>query len=109
MTKIAKANIPSYAVKVNDSPKVTNSKIGGDVDLAKFKFYQTPTPATDGAQKVFTLPGGDTYVAGTLVVFRDQLEMLKDTDFTETTTSTFTMTTAPDADEVLWIHYIRGT
>lgn len=77
------------------------------MDTSRFKFHQTPVPATNGSQLVFTLPNSEEYVSGLLEVFLDGLLQVKGTDYSETTTSTFTMTAAPDANEVLRINYIK--
>jgi len=68
-------------------------------------FGETPTPATDGAQTVFTV--ANAYVSGTLRVYKDKLRQELTTDFTETTSTTFTMTAAPDADEDLRVDYVK--
>lgn len=125
MTQIAKSNIPRKVATVGGTPliigsrattrivkaeqivKVANSVIGSNVDMSRFRYHKTPTPATDGAQKVFTLPDGEQYVSGLLEVYRDQLYLFKDIDFTETTSATFTLTDAPAADEDLRISYIK--
>ena len=79
----------------------------GTAVIAKLKYYKTPTPATDGAETVFTT---GAYVSGTLIVFRDQSVMIPGIDFDETVAAsgTFTMTDAPDADEVLRVCYISA-
>jgi hypothetical protein len=74
---------------------------------SSFRYHKTPTPATDGAQLVFTLPDGEAYVSGLLEVILDGLIQTKDTDYTETTSKTFTFTTVPTGDEVLRINYIK--
>jgi len=78
------------------------------ITVANAKKYQTSTPATDGATTVFTTP--DTYEAGTLEVFRDQAALQEGIgkDFTETSSTTFTLASAPDADEDLWVHYVKA-
>ena len=91
-------------VKSNFSRRVVNTKIRGvDVDTTRFIMHETPTPATDGAQTVFTV--ANAYVSGLLEVYLDGLLQIKDTDYTETTSTTFTMTSAPDADESLRVNY----
>ena len=69
---------------------------------------EIPTPAPDGAQLVFTV--ANAYVSGTLQVFRDQLTLQKGAgkDFTETASTTFTVASAPDADEVVWVNYVKA-
>ena len=73
---------------------------------ANFIKHETPTPATDGAQLIFTTT--NDYTSGTLEVFLDGLLQIKDTDYTETTSTTFTFTVAPDANEVLRVGYIKS-
>jgi len=67
---------------------------------------ETPTPATNGVQLIFTT--ANNYTAGTLKVYLDGLRQIKNVDYTETTSSTFTMAVAPDADEVLWVDYYKA-
>jgi len=80
------------------------------ITINNLKIFQLVTPATDGATVIFTTP--DAYVANTLQVFRDQSSLQKGAtkDFTETSPSagTFTLASAPDADEDLWVHYIKA-
>ncbi|KKN42492.1 hypothetical protein LCGC14_0712530 [marine sediment metagenome] len=70
--------------------------------------HEIPTPTTDGATTVFTV--ANPYESGTLEVFRDQSVLLKGSgkDFEDTTTTTFTVASVPDADEVLWVSYIKA-
>ncbi len=94
-------------VKSSKSTKVVNSKINMTMDTSRFRWHKTPTPATDGAQLIFTLPDGEEYSSGLLEVFLDGLMQTKNVDYTETTSSTFTMTSAPDATETLRVNYIK--
>ncbi len=97
-------------VKSNRSSKVVNSKIisyGGDLDTSRFRFNQTPVETPNGVITVFTLPSSDTYVSGLLEVFLDGLKQTKTTDYSETTSATFTMVIAPATGEVLRINYIK--
>ena len=66
----------------------------------------TPTPATDGLQTVFTV--ANAYIAGSLVVLLDGLQQIDTADYSETSSTTFTMSVAPATDEVLWVHYIKA-
>ena len=85
----------------------TMDYVNGGSDIAgHMSHHETPTPATDGAETVFTT--ASDYVSGTLKVFLDGLVQIKDTDYSETTSTTFTMAAAPDADEVLWVEYIKS-
>jgi len=67
--------------------------------------HEVPTPATDGAQLVFTV--SQPYVAGDLQVFMDGVRQIVTTDYSETTDTTFTMTFAPDVDETLIVAYLK--
>lgn len=107
MTNVVKSNVASRIIRSEKSTKVINAKIGSNMDYSRFRVQQTPTPATDGAQLIFTLPNSEEYISGLLEVFLDGLMQTKTTDYTETTSSTFTMVSAPDADEVLRINYIK--
>jgi hypothetical protein len=78
------------------------------MDVSRFRFHQTPTPATNGAQKTFTIPDDESYVAGLLEVFLDGVLQTKNIDYTETDSVSFTMTNAPDDDEVLRVNYIKN-
>ena len=49
-----------------------------------------------------------TCVADSLRVYLDGLLQIKDTDYSETTSTTFTMAAAPDSDEVLWVGYVKA-
>ena len=77
----------------------------GSVLASAMVRHEIPTPAPNGALTVFTT--ANAYESGTLEVFRDQSVLLKGVDFTETTSTTFTVISAPAADEVLWVNYIK--
>lgn len=98
----------TFAAKSNKQPKIVNSKIRSSaMDTSRFRWHKTPTPAADGMETVFTLPDGEAYVSGLLEVFVDGVMQTKDVHYSETTSSTFTMVTAPDADEDFWVNYIK--
>ncbi len=84
------------------TPPASPSGIGN-----MYRTHQIPTPAPDGSTVVFTTP--DAYVSGSLNGYRDQSPLLKGAshDYQETTDTTFTVASAPDADEVLWCSYIK--
>ena len=86
----------SYLQKPLDSSILSNYTI----------VNESVTPATDGAQVVFTTSQG--YVSGTLQPFLDGLGQIITADFTETTPTTFTMAIPPEADETLWVNYIKA-
>lgn len=107
MTNVVKSNVSNKVVQSAKQTKVVNSKINLSMDTSRFRFNKTPTPATDGAQLIFTLPDSEVYVTGLLEVFLDGLKQTLTTDYTETSSTTFTMVAAPDANEVLRINYIK--
>jgi len=78
---------------------VTGSGVGNVTVL-----NETPTPATDGVTTIFTV--ANAYVSGTLQPFLDGLKQLS-TDFSETTSTTFTMVIAPETAETLAVNYIK--
>ncbi len=109
MSKIVKTNISSKITKANRSPLVVSTKIRGvDVDTSKFVKQETPTPATDGAQKLFTC--ANAYAAGLLDVYLNGLLLFVTTDYVETDPSsgTFTLVTAPDSNEDVKVSYIKA-
>jgi hypothetical protein len=74
-------------------------------DASSFVKHEVPTPAPNGVVTVFTT--ADEYETGSLEVFRDQSALQGGVDFTETTSTTFTLAIAPDTDEVIWVNYIK--
>ena len=78
------------------------------LDASRFVKHEIATPATDGARVVFTV--ANAYESGTLEVYRDQSALQEGVgkDFTETTSTTFTLASAPAADEDLWVHYVKA-
>ena len=96
-------------VKSSKSTRVVNAKINtsSGMNTTSFRVQKTPTPATDGAQLVFTLPDSEQYSSGLLEVFVDGLMQTKDEDYSETTSATFTMTWAIPAASKLRINYIK--
>jgi len=77
----------------------------GEVVSDKIVEHEIPTPVPDGTTTVFTV--ANEYVPGTLRVYLDGLMQIKDVDYTETSSTTFTMTTPPDSDEKLWVGYVK--
>jgi len=94
-------------VKSNRTAKVVNSKVNWAMDTTRFRFNQTPVETPNGAIVIFTLPNSEAYVSGLLEVFLDGLKQIKTTDYTETSSTTFTLVTAPATGEVLRINYIK--
>lgn len=73
--------------------------------LDNLAILDTVTPATDGAQTVFTT--SFNYRSNTLYVYRDQSYLIRGIDYTETTANTFTMTLPPDSDEDIRVSFIK--
>ena len=70
-------------------------------------FVNHEVATMDGGRTVGTV--ANAYEAGSLRVFRDQssLQGGSGKDFTETTSTTFTLASAADADEEIWVCYIK--
>jgi len=94
--------------KSNATPKTVNSKIRGlDLDTTRIWPNELPVETPDGTNKVFTLKYNHEYVTRLLEVYVDGVQSTKGVDWTETTSSTFTFTTAPDSDEAVRISYVK--
>lgn len=78
--------------------------VAGDV-TELFVFQETPTPATNGVQTVFTV--ANPYASGTLAVYRNGQLLYRGTDYSETSATTFTLIVAPEAAELLRVNYIK--
>lgn len=102
---ISKSASITRVTRANSQVKATSTKIGPQMDTTRFIMHETPTPATNGVQVVFTT--AFSYVAGLLEVYLDGLMQTKGVDYNETSSTSFTMTSAPDSDEVLRVNYIR--
>lgn len=106
-SRITKSGDTDKVVRSAVNPKVSNAKLNVGLDTSKFRWHKTPTPAVDGSQILFTLPDSEEYVSGLLEVFLDGIMQIKNTDYSETSSTTFTMVIPPAADEVFWINYIK--
>ena len=96
--KVIKSNFQRRVINYEKTFKTVNTKIGASgLDTTRFIVNETPTPVADGAQTVFTT--ANAYVSG--------LHQIKTTDYSETTSTTFTMTTAPATGEILTVNYIK--
>lgn len=107
MTNVVKSSQANRIIKSSSPAKVVNAKVNMTMDTTRFRFHQTPVETPNGVITVFTLPSSEAYVSGLLEVFLDGLLQTKTTDYSETTSSTFTMTAAPDANETLRVNYIK--
>jgi len=77
----------------------------GGLSSSSFVINGTVAESPDGTRTSFTTPA--VFVASTLQVYMDGVNQIPTTDFTESSASTgFTMTFAPDTDEVLRVCYI---
>jgi hypothetical protein len=89
------------------NPSVVNTKMMETaLDTTRFVFHETPTPATNGSQVIFTV--ANAYQSGLLEVFVDGLLQTKTTDYTETSNTTFTFVTAPLSTETVKVNYIKA-
>jgi len=83
------------------------------IDLTKVNtvsaddFVKNEVAVLDVGRTVGTV--ANAYEAGSLCVFRDQSSLLGGAtyDFEETTDTTFTLVNVVDADEVVWVNYIK--
>lgn len=67
---------------------------------------ETPTPTVNGVATVFTT--ANAYRSGTLKVFRSGVRLYgSGVDYSETTSTTFTLNVAPDTGETLLVEYIK--
>jgi hypothetical protein len=64
---------------------------------------ETPTGAVDSSNTVFTT--ANVYSSGSLRVYLNGLRQQFTVDYTETTSTTFTFTTAPDTGDVVTVDY----
>ena len=101
------AQCPRRIIKVSKSSKAVNAKIGSNMDMSRFRINQSVVETPNGVITVFTLSNSESYSTGLLEVFLDGLQQIKDVDWTETTSSTFTFIDAPDSDENIRINHIK--
>jgi hypothetical protein len=71
-------------------------------DSGQWVYNEIPTPAPDGSTVLFTL--ANNYAAGSLRIRVDGV-VISPASYTETSTSTFTLSWAPDTGEVLSVDY----
>ena len=105
--KIAVGGQVNRLVLRNQSNKYSSSK-RYEVDTTRLISGETPTPAVDGVETLFTLANG--YVGDTLHVTRGSLRLHPTTDYAETSPSagTFTTVVAPAVGEPLICDYIKS-
>jgi hypothetical protein len=97
-------------VTIADAQPITvsfPSASSGQVLLSDFKIGKSPVESPDGSRKEFTLPDSDEYVSGYLRVFRDQAVLIPGVDFTEKSSTIFTLTDAPLSVESITMDYIK--
>ena len=107
IASVARADAAVRFIRAGANTKAVNARLNVGLDTSKFRWHRIPTPATDGAQLVFSMPNGESYAPGLLEVFVDGILQTKDIDYVETSDTQFTFTNAPDIDEALRINYIR--
>ena len=106
MFKVAKINRHPKTAKFTNNSKTTNARQSMGLQSSRFRYNQLPVETPDGVITVFTLPNTDKYTSGLLEVFLDGLKQTKDTDYSETTSTTFTMLFNVESDEALTMNYI---
>lgn len=99
-------NSPRVVISGSLRNVILSEKVREVLDTARIITGETPTPAVNGVRTVFTV--ANAYVAGTLHVTRGSLRMHPTTDFSETSSLTFTMVVAPDTVEPLIVDYIKS-
>ncbi len=87
-------------IQVSFPSTLTGQLLSGDI-----VHQETPAPMPDGVVTVFTVANASR--PGTLQIFRDQSVLLRGIDYEETTSTSFTLTKAPDSDEALRASYIK--
>lgn len=81
---------------------ITVSGGGGD-DVKKANL----TGQIDGSNQVFTVP--ETYVSNSLRVYYNGIRQVKDVSYTETNTTTFTVSFTPVSGEYITIDYVASS
>ena len=81
---------------------VTISGGGGD-DVKKANL----TAQIDGSNQIFTVP--EAYAANSLRVYYNGIRQVKDVSYTETNTTTFTVSFTPISGEYITIDYVASS
>ncbi len=109
MTDVVVSTPSTQKTVVRQQPRVVVSeRVRLDLDTARMVNGETPTPATNGVQTVFTT--AYPYVPGTLHVTRGSLRLHPTVDYSETSSAlgTFTLQVAPESTEPLITDYIKA-
>lgn len=80
---------------------------GGTVTPVNLRLNQVPSGSVDGSNQAFTV--SQAYVAGTLALYLNGLRQKLGTDYAGTSGTTFTMSDAPHAGDILVIDYLTPT
>lgn len=107
MPNVVKREPQTKTVISRPQTKAVNSKINLSMDTGRLKYNRSPVETPNGTITIFTLPDSDTYVSGLIDVFLDGLQQIKTTDYSESSSSTITMVTAPATGEVLRLNYVK--
>jgi hypothetical protein len=98
----------------HDYDSVFNTMSHGHMNLHQHRYHVTPVGALDGVNKEYYLPGTETFVAGSLRVIVNGLELMKTTDYAEKPDNRgFDIDAGKTAleningspDDYIWIHY----
>jgi|SRR5215471_1264042 len=81
------------------------SGTGGGGTTTVITWGETPTGAIDGTNKVYT--SASAYVSGSIAVYLNGVRQRRTNDYSETTSTTFTMVNAPLAGDLMSIDYVH--
>ncbi len=99
----------------HDYDPVFNTVSHDNLDIHTHRFHITPLGATNGINKIFYLPGGEQFKAGSLQVILNGLEIRKNYYYSEHPDGggyTFTVAgpapvnSGSPSDDWVWLHYI---
>ena len=99
----------------HDYNSVTNEATHDNLPQRIPRYHQKPIGNLDGSNKLYLLPGDEKFIAGSLQVFVNGLQLEKVEQYSERLSDRRAFTIAPsypaledngvDADDSIWIHY----
>lgn len=78
---------------------------GGTSTGQAWQIDQTPVESPNGARTLFTLPGSEVAIAGTIGVFLNGQTLTHTNDYTETSTTTITFIAIPLTGDIIRLNY----
>jgi hypothetical protein len=97
----------STALQLAPGRNINGVLFNGSADIAVYAAMdhlgETPTGTVNGSNTVFTTAA--TYVSGKISVYVNGIRQKKTTDYTESSTTTITFTTAPSTGDVILVDY----